>query len=600
MGEVLGLGAAAASRWLRTDDAAWDNNRVFSQFVYSTTPGVWGDEVEGPDPAVSLVGVLHQAAHKVLSDDSRVFMPPLTQAAVSIERPQGTIEWHITFHRDHDAQSFLADVAFFAASALPTPSGAGTFAYIQVYLTVLFECSVVRVTDEAAGARGALEVFTAAVRATASCAEDMSEAGSDQNRKVLSRIAKQALSPSEFKRYFGNKAARTVARALRALKIGEAIGYFIDLAAEEWVKSTTWNLSITGHEASLGGWEPTCSSPEGDANRLLRNLVFREPFTDVGNSRVRDRLHTLDNWRISAEQAVEPLKDCGDSHNTYVADVVDDWWTDTEDAASDAIVSSLIRAMVSPDPTGGYTAVAAGGSHSCGLRPDRAVECWGSNNNGQLDAPTGRFSAVAAGSNFSCAISSGGSVECWGSNNNGPLNAPTGQFSAISAGWSHACGLRTDNTIACWGLNSAGQTASHSGTFKTVSANRGHNCGLRTDNTIACWGSTATHTPARCAPTTRSPAGATTPTGRRTRLLAPSRPLLPDTHTVAESAATARSPAGATPASDSPTFPQAASRPSPHTSTPVAGCATTVSSSAGAGVRCAPLTPMTSAGASRS
>ena len=244
------------------------NNRVFSQFVYSDTPGVWGDEVEGPDPALSLVGVLHQAAHKVLSDDTRVFMPPLTQAAVSIERPQGTIPWHITFHRDHDAQSFLADVAFFAASALPTPSGAGSFAYIQVYLTVLFECSVVRVTHEAAGAQGAREVFTAAVNATTSCAIDMSDPLSDQHRKLTTRMAKQLLSPSEFKRLFGADAARKVAGVLRALKIGEVIGYFIDLAAEEWVKSTTWNLTITGYEASLGDWEPTCSSPEGDPPAL--------------------------------------------------------------------------------------------------------------------------------------------------------------------------------------------------------------------------------------------------------------------------------------------------------------------------------------------
>ena len=364
------------------------NNRVFSQFVYSTTPGVWGDEVEGPDPAVSLVGVLHQAAHKVLSDDTRVFMPPLTQAAVSIERPQGTVPWHITFERDHDAQSFLADVAFFAASALPTPSGAETFGYIQVYLTVLFECSVVRVTEEAAGAQGAWEIFTAAVRATASCAEDMSEPFSDQHRKLTSRIAKQSLSESEFKRLFGAEAARKVAGALRALKIGEAIGYFIDLAAEEWVESTTWSMTITGRSASLGGWDPTCSNPAGDSNRLFRNLVLREPYTPVGGT-TRDELHTFDDWRTSAERAVAPLQDCGDSHNTYVAADVDDWFGGQEQPTT-AIVRDLILAMVTPDPTGGYTAVAAGGSHSCGLRPDRAVACWGSNADGQLLEPDRR------------------------------------------------------------------------------------------------------------------------------------------------------------------------------------------------------------------
>ena len=475
------------------------NNRVFSQFVYSDTPGVWGDEVQGPDPAVSLVGVLHQAAHEVLSDDSRVFMPPLTQAAVSIERPQGTVPWHITFRRDHDAQSFLADVAFFAASALPTPSGAGAFGYIQVYLTVLFECSVVRVTDEAAGAQGAWEVFTAAVDATTSCAIDMANPKKDQYHTLATRLTKQLLSPSEVESLSGKDAARKVAGVLRALKIGEAIGYFIDLAAEEWVESTTWNVTITGYEASLGDWEPTCSNPDGDSTRLYRNLVLREPFTPFGSMNTREGLHTLDNWRTSAEQAVEPLEKCGDSHNTYVAADVDDWWTDI-DAESDAIVSGLIREMVSPDPTGGYTAVAAGGSHSCGLRPDRAVACWGSNADGQLLEPAGEYDAIAAGTYHSCGILSDGTVECWGSNITRQLDAPAVQFSAVTAADNHSCGIRSNGTVACWGgYITEGSVEPFTGahatspddtyTYSAISAGLYHTCAIRSSSgNIECWG----------------------------------------------------------------------------------------------------------------
>ena len=413
------------------------NNRVFSQFVYSTTTGVWGDEVEGPDPALSLVGVLHQAAHKVLSDDTRVFMPPLTQAAVSIERPEGTIPWHITFRRDHDAQSFLADVAFFAASALPTPSGAETFGYIQVYLTVLFECSVVRVTDEAAGARGAWEVFTAAVRASASCVEEMSEPFSDQHRKLTSRIAKQSLSESEFKRYFDEKAARKVAGALRALKIGEAIGYFIDLAAEEWVESTTWSMTITGRSASLGGWDPTCSQ-----SRRRLQPALQEP-------RAARAFHA--RWRHYTRRAahlrrLEVLSGGGRSRRwRAVATAITPTWPPMSTAGfggqeqpAAAIVRDLILAMVAPDPTGGYTAVAAGGSHSCGLRPDRAVACWGSNADGQLLEPDGEYRAIAAGAYHSCGIRSDGTVACWGSNINRQLNTPAGQFSAVTTGEDHS------------------------------------------------------------------------------------------------------------------------------------------------------------------
>ena len=48
-------------------------------------------------------------------------------------------------------------------------------------------------------------------------------------------------------------------------------------------------------------------------------------------------------------------------------------------------------------PDGAFSSVSAGGWHSCGLRPDGSVECWGDNEVGQVDAPDGAFSSVSAG-----------------------------------------------------------------------------------------------------------------------------------------------------------------------------------------------------------
>src|SRR4051794_31415380 len=45
----------------------------------------------------------------------------------------------------------------------------------------------------------------------------------------------------------------------------------------------------------------------------------------------------------------------------------------------------------------GAAAVSAGGGHSCGLRTDGTVSCWGDNSDGQASAPAGTFSAVSAG-----------------------------------------------------------------------------------------------------------------------------------------------------------------------------------------------------------
>ena len=52
------------------------------------------------------------------------------------------------------------------------------------------------------------------------------------------------------------------------------------------------------------------------------------------------------------------------------------------------------------------TAVAAGSSHSCAIRSDGTLACWGTNHRGQLSAPSGTYTAAGAGRWHSCAIRS--------------------------------------------------------------------------------------------------------------------------------------------------------------------------------------------------
>ena len=152
-----------------------------------------------------------------------------------------------------------------------------------------------------------------------------------------------------------------------------------------------------------------------------------------------------------------------------------------------------------PDPTpqGAFTAIAAGGSHSCGLRTDGTAQCWGLNYHGRTDAPSGAFTAITAGGSHSCGLRTDGTAQCWGYDDFGQTDAPTGTFTAITAGKSHdaitggkthSCGLRTDGTAQCWGWNSDGQADAPTGTFTAVTAGGRHSCGLRTDGTAQCWG----------------------------------------------------------------------------------------------------------------
>ena len=137
-------------------------------------------------------------------------------------------------------------------------------------------------------------------------------------------------------------------------------------------------------------------------------------------------------------------------------------------------------------PAGAFSAVSAGWLHACGLRENGEIECWGRNGYGQADAPAGAFSAVSAGDEHTCGLRENGEIECWGWNRYGQADAPAGAFSAVSAGDEHTCGLRTSGAIKCWG--SRWRTDAPAGAFSAVSAGAEHTCGLRASGAVECWG----------------------------------------------------------------------------------------------------------------
>jgi alpha-tubulin suppressor-like RCC1 family protein len=155
---------------------------------------------------------------------------------------------------------------------------------------------------------------------------------------------------------------------------------------------------------------------------------------------------------------------------------------------------------------GSFTQVSSHYHHTCALRDDGVVECWGNNNPGQAPptraAATGQFTAVSAGRFHSCALRSDGVIECWGLT--GPWSsfdygqapatrsAGSGAFIQISAGTAHTCGLRSDGVIECFGYNGNGMApplkTAASGAFSQVAAGQDHTCALRLDGVVECWG----------------------------------------------------------------------------------------------------------------
>ena len=196
--------------------------------------------------------------------------------------------------------------------------------------------------------------------------------------------------------------------------------------------------------------------------------------------------------------------------------------------------------------------LAVGGYHTCAVKSDGTIWCWGNNSEGQLGNGTMTSSPLpvqvtalgasvteaAAGASTTCAVKSDGTLWCWGENTeselgNGavcpgggmmPPDCPTPspvQVSGltgvihVATGWDHTCAVTTGGMLFCWGSNEFGQlgyggtggavgcqpfgnvascqpvpvyVAGLGASVVEVTADLTHTCARKSDGTLWCWG----------------------------------------------------------------------------------------------------------------
>ena len=89
--------------------------------------------------------------------------------------------------------------------------------------------------------------------------------------------------------------------------------------------------------------------------------------------------------------------------------------------------------------------------HTCALKSDGTVTCWGEGFFGQTTVPSGLtgVTQISAGNIHTCARKGDGTATCWGD----PATVPPGLsgVTQISAGGQGTCAAKDDGTAFCWG-----------------------------------------------------------------------------------------------------------------------------------------------------
>jgi len=275
------------------------------------------------------------------------------------------------------------------------------------------------------------------------------------------------------------------------------------------------------------GWDSTCAI----SNNKNKNFSCWGGSLKLPNSKSFDEFNVIPH----AQSVTERYFDSSSSHSCLIDDKKKLWCWGTNK------FGQLGRGFAVDDSSINFDAEMISGEwinisvnrgassddngHSCGIKQDKSLWCWGANQVGQLGlgdaqdiwlpqnvASDTRWKEVALGKNHSCGIQTDNSLWCWGSNGFGQLGIPSvdiistpmrvnsdRNWRQVSASSRNTCAAKFDGSVWCTGFNQSGQLGLGFKSFQSdpekilsdvrqISVSDNYLCATDNQNKLYCWG----------------------------------------------------------------------------------------------------------------
>jgi len=254
--------------------------------------------------------------------------------------------------------------------------------------------------------------------------------------------------------------------------------------SDEYVSSATSGDCDDGNSSINPGRAEICDGEDNNCNGQIDEGVLLVFYKDVDGDGYTDGTTQVSCKQPTGYVSQAQTGDCNDNDpnmNPGKIEICDSKDNNCNGQIDEDDVCVFVSAKV-----------AAGGSHTCAIKTDGSLWCWGNNLFGQLGdrtntdrntptqiMPSGATS-VALGGSHTCAIKTNGSLWCWGANGygqlgdgtntakNSPVQIMSSGVSSVSLGYNHTCAIKQDGSLWCWGDNYYSQLGDGTNTDKNT------------------------------------------------------------------------------------------------------------------------------------